>query len=405
MRVAGTAPAAARCFTHRSLRVLHEYRAGPLTALALSVRAGARFDGPHPGLAHMTEHMLFQGTSTLDQMALNRRAAELGGEHNADTGFETISLTLEVFNDDLDDALALLADQYYRSTIEPQRLSKERRVVLDEIRGRFTDPVEQLYVGAWCRFFRGALAHPICGTPRTVRELRPAHVSEFLSRHFLHANTALAVVGGVDLEAVRASVRRHFSRLDQIAPLPPPPVEYGTQFKFDMRRNATHGYFLQLLQVPPNPRAVLATSLALEIVGVGPDSVLFQEVRERLGLGYDVTATLEWGPDWAVATLGASAPPDGVRSIEEVVRSLRRRTMNEGFSGEDFERARKKLRYRFASVADERLGRALALTESVLLGFPAPAEAEEMVRQMERVEVETTWRLALAGHFLTARLL
>ena len=83
-------------FRHRGLRVVHQHHPGKLTAIALTVRAGARFDGPHAGLAHLCEHMLFQGTETLDQAALNRRAAELGGEHNADTGYEDISLTFEV---------------------------------------------------------------------------------------------------------------------------------------------------------------------------------------------------------------------------------------------------------------------------------------------------------------------
>ena len=80
-------------FRNRGLRVLYQHSPGPLTTIALSVRAGARFDGAHPGIAHMAEHMLFQGTASLDQVALNRRAAELGCEHNADTGYETISLT------------------------------------------------------------------------------------------------------------------------------------------------------------------------------------------------------------------------------------------------------------------------------------------------------------------------
>src|SRR6202795_2565110 len=99
----------------RGLRVLYQHTPGPLTAIALSVRAGARFDGRYPGIAHMAEHMLFQGTASLDQVALNRRAAELGGEHNADTGYENISLTFEVFNEDVADALALLAEQVYHS--------------------------------------------------------------------------------------------------------------------------------------------------------------------------------------------------------------------------------------------------------------------------------------------------
>ncbi len=93
-------------FRVRGLRVVHQHEPGRLTAIALTVRAGARCDGRHAGLAHLAEHMLFQGTNSLDQVALNRRAAELGGEHNADTGYEDISLTFEVFNEDLDDALA-----------------------------------------------------------------------------------------------------------------------------------------------------------------------------------------------------------------------------------------------------------------------------------------------------------
>src|SRR3990170_2264417 len=113
-------------FRYRGLHVVHQAHPGKLTAIALSVRAGARFDGSHPGLAHLTEHMLFQGTSSLDQLALNRRAAELGGEHNADTGYEDISLTFEVLNEDVDAALALLAEQYYRTHIDPVRLGKER---------------------------------------------------------------------------------------------------------------------------------------------------------------------------------------------------------------------------------------------------------------------------------------
>ncbi|TMA70359.1 MAG: insulinase family protein, partial [Deltaproteobacteria bacterium] len=127
-------------FRQGALRVLYDPVPGPLTAIALAVRAGSRFDGPHPGIAHMTEHMLFQGTGQLDQAALNRRAGELGGEHDADTGYEDIALHFEVFNEDVEDALGLFAEQCFHSTVPADRLAKEQRVVIDEIRGRQEDP-------------------------------------------------------------------------------------------------------------------------------------------------------------------------------------------------------------------------------------------------------------------------
>src|SRR5690348_1127164 len=147
-------------FRFRGLTVVHEPLPGPITAIALHIRAGARFDGAIPGLAHMAEHMLFQGTTELDQLALNRRAAELGGSHNATTGYESIALTLEVFNDDCEGALELLMGQFYRSRVDPQRFRKECRVVLDEIRGFRDDPLDHLHERGWGTFFGSPIGHP-----------------------------------------------------------------------------------------------------------------------------------------------------------------------------------------------------------------------------------------------------
>lgn len=55
--------------------------------------------------------MLFQGTTTLDHSAINQRAAELGGDHDASTSCEDLSLTFQVLNADVPGALELLADQ------------------------------------------------------------------------------------------------------------------------------------------------------------------------------------------------------------------------------------------------------------------------------------------------------
>src|SRR5262245_38298384 len=189
---------------------------GPLTAIALAVRAGSRFDGAHPGIAHMTEHMLFQGTNRFDQATLNRRAGELGGEHDADTGYEDITLHFEVFNEDVEEALGLLAEQCFRCTIPAERFAKEQRVVIDEIRGREEDAANYAHEHAWSRFFDPGLGHPVCGTVKSVRGMSAAVVRRFVARHFVPANMVLAVVGGVSVAAMRRALRRTFPRGDEI---------------------------------------------------------------------------------------------------------------------------------------------------------------------------------------------
>ena len=51
---------------HGDLTILYDPIPGPLTAIAIAIRAGSRADGRYAGLAHMAEHMLFQGTHRLD---------------------------------------------------------------------------------------------------------------------------------------------------------------------------------------------------------------------------------------------------------------------------------------------------------------------------------------------------
>ncbi|HVN85151.1 MAG TPA: pitrilysin family protein [Candidatus Binatia bacterium] len=389
-------------YRHRGLRVHYQHLPGPLTAIALVVRAGARLDGRHPGIAHMAEHMLFQGTTSLDQLALNRRAAELGGEHNADTGYEDISLTFEVFNEDVPEALALLAEQFYHTRVDRERFRKERRVVLDEVRSRADDPNDYLHTQAWCRFFGGALAHPVCGTSGTLNDMDADDVARFLRRGFVHANAVLSMVGGVSFDAARHAVRQHF-RHGRGGPAPvAAPVVAGNTGRVRLRRfGGGQAYVSTMFEVVPNAREIVALGVALDLVGADPDSRLFQEVRERLGLGYDVSATLDWGPDWAVATVSASAGRAQLDRLLHTVAETCRRAADEGFAPDELHRARKKIRYRYASLAESRLNQALALAEGALSGFPTPAEAERIAARLSAADIEAAWRRALGSRTLT----
>lgn len=395
-----------RRFTHRGLRVVHQQMQGPLTAIALSVRGGARFDGRFPGIAHMAEHMLFQGTRSFDQVALNRKAAELGGEHNADTGYENISLTFEVFNEDVTEALSLLAEQFYHSQVDERRFRKERHVVMDEARGRIDDPIERLHQRVWCGFFKGPLAHPVWGSMQSLRRMQAADVAKFIAEHFTHGRSVLSLVGGIDLADVRAAVRRSFNHASPTVPARPPAVRYGhSTTAVRIRDDGGQGYILRMMPVPARPREIAAAGVALDLVGADPDSRLFQEIRERLGLGYEVGAHLDWGPDWAVVTISASAAHRSLVRLEAAIADVCNRAAEGGFTDDEIERGRKKLRYRYASLAHNRFDRTLALAENTLLGVPPPEEIEHIVRSLTKAEIEAAWRRLVRRKAMTGRLM
>lgn len=387
---------------HGQLTVFHEHVPGPLTAIAVAIRAGSRRDGRHPGIAHMAEHMLFQGTPRFSQQQINRRAGELGGEHDADTGYEDMTLHFEVFNDDVGEAFDLLAEQLFHSTVPADRFAKERRVVIDEIRGRQEDPANALHEHAWGRFFGGPLGHPICGSIASLRQMSPGAVSDFIQRHCVPANMIVSVVGGASRARVERALRRRFPARGPSAPtVPGLPRRPGAGELRLRRRDLAQAYFVRMIRVPSAPRQLLALSVALEIVGADPDARLFQEVRERLGLGYDIGASLDVGPDWAVAVMFASASRKDARRLHETID----RTCvaaGDGFSGEELERVRKKIRYRFARLEQSNLDRALSHASRAACGQSSLATAERLLASMRLPEVERAWRTALRAPKLTA---
>jgi zinc protease len=228
------------------------------------------------------------------------------------------------------------------------------------------------------------------------------HVVSFIRRHFTHARSVLAVVGGVAEADARCAIHEHFdaplSRID----VPTPRVLFGRCGMLRAHGGGGQAYVITMIAVPPVPRQLIAVGLALDIVGADPDSRLFQEIRERLGLGYDVSAGLEWGSDWAVATISASAARGAASRLVRAVDDTCQRAAAEGFAADELLRARKKLRYRYASLAESRFDRALALAEGTLSGFPLPEEAERIVSQMPQQEIEAAWRNVLRGRRLTA---
>src|SRR5262249_23068768 len=147
-----------------------------------------------------------------------------------------------------------------------------------------------------------------CGSVASVRRMTPAAVRRFIARHFVPANMVLAVVGGLPRAAARRAVRAAFPAGQRASRARPPrPRRTATGVLRLRRADFPQVYLVRLMAAPTVPRAVLALSLAIEIVGADPDARLFQEIRERLGLGYDLGFTVEDGTDWAVAVLTASA--------------------------------------------------------------------------------------------------
>jgi zinc protease len=202
------------------------------------------------GLAHLLEHVAFNGSANFPTGTLIKRfeAAGLtfGAHQNATTGYIDTIYKLTVPNDPaiMDLGLLYFSDVAYRLTIDPEEVKRERHVVSAERRSRdnaaaraFNNQLFALVPGS-----RFAERLPI-GDERVVMGATAEQLRAYYQKWYRPDNTVLFIAGDLDTEALDALVRKHFSSWPA-ATDPAPNHSPGIQFYKSDRAHVVHEYGL-----------------------------------------------------------------------------------------------------------------------------------------------------------------
>ncbi|RQO74458.1 peptidase M16 [Pedobacter sp. KBW06] len=190
------------------------------------------------GLAHLLEHMSFNGTTNFPGKTmvnfLEKTGVRFGADLNAYTSFdETVyQLPFPIENPQmLEKGLQVMRDWAREATLDPVEIDKERGVVLEEKRlaegtkKRISDLIFPMMVNG----SRYALRNPI-GTEQVIKNFPPQAIKDFYRDWYRPNLQALIVVGDVDVKAVQLMVERLFADLKNPVNQRPRP-EYAIELK------------------------------------------------------------------------------------------------------------------------------------------------------------------------------
>jgi zinc protease len=115
--------------------ILEENHSAPVVAVNAWVKTGSACEqeGEY-GLAHVHEHMVFKGTKRRDVGEIARIVEGDGGDINAFTSFDETVYFVTIASRFLPTALDVLSDAMENATFDPDELTKELEVVMEEIR-------------------------------------------------------------------------------------------------------------------------------------------------------------------------------------------------------------------------------------------------------------------------------
>ena len=198
--------------------------------LRLAVKTGSLDEADdQQGLAHVLEHMAFNGSAHFKPGELvsyfESTGARLGPHVNAYTGFEETVYMLDLPSDKpeiVEKGLTAFADFAGGLTLDPKEVDKERGVVVEEWRGglgagsRIRD--KQIPV----LFYQSRYAERLpIGKPEILKSFPVARLRAFYDTFYRPERMAVVAVGDMDSRSSRTMVKAAFGGLKARAPAPP----------------------------------------------------------------------------------------------------------------------------------------------------------------------------------------
>lgn len=313
-------------------------------ALGVWLVNGTRHQAPcESGYAHLLEHLLFKGTTKLTAEQLTQRFAAMGGQVNGHTGRELSALYGTVPAQDAPELLDLLLDMLLRPRFDQADVYQEVTVIQQEWQetpGDSQDTLEDRVIAlAWGEH---PLAWPILGTPVLLREANAAKLHAY-RQNLLQGERLLVIAAGA---IPHAALLRHCASL---ATLPrgetpqtnPPKFSPGS---YRHRSASSQSRLLWLMPVPkPSDPAYPALLLANQWLGGSTNGYLFRQLRERLGLVYQIHSRLELFSDAGLWAIYSRCAPEQAERCREIVEHTLAGLLQEGLQQTDLGLARREL--------------------------------------------------------------
>jgi len=365
----------------------------------LRVDAGSRCEAEEQaGLAHLVEHLLFQGTHRWpSNYALTSQVELLGGEMWGATDPEYTSYWLHTPRHHLSQALPIFLDMLRNPLFAAQSVESEKQVILDELAEAAEEGWQQaaflLDKALWPSH---PLGRSLLGYEDTIRSLHADDTRAFFARHYCPDRMVAAVVGDVRPEKVIplfdyawGDWKTDFLPSSHKAPSSHSPTPLLHQGQDEGLLHLMLGF-----ETPPLDHPDLGAYTVLRtLLGEGMSSRLYRALRGDAGLCYSVESDVNELRHACVLYIYLAMQPSNVLPVLERVCEIYHSLSVGSISSAELEHSRGQAVGRLMMEADHVVFHARTLALSTFLTGYA-LSVEKQVAQLGRVGLDELCRVA-----------
>ncbi len=366
-------------------------------SIGIWVKSGSRHEDPEfNGISHFVEHMLFKGTRNRSAEEIARQVDSIGGNMDAFTAKECISFNVKVLDEHMSKAMDVLSDLVLNPVFDGKDISRERGVILEEIKMDEDNPDYLVHEIFTQNFWKNhPLGKPILGTKETVRRFERPLLFDYYGKRFHPANLIVAAAGNLQHDRFCDLVRERFASLAPVQngfhETPPKVVA-----RIIMRNKKALEQVQLCVGVPSHSvshQSRYAGYVLNTLLGGGMSSRLFQNIRERQGLAYAIFSELNPYRDAGCLSVYAGTSRESAgKVVESVVREFAGLKSNP-VPDDELRRAKDQLKGSLMLSLESTTARMSNLARQEMY-FDHFIATDEILQRIEAVTSEDLMRLA-----------
>lgn len=369
-------------------------------SIVIGIKAGSIYETKREqGISHFIEHMLFKGTENKkDTLAISQAIEQLGGEINASTSEECTFLYCKVLHNNFEAAFEVCTDILNNSLFRKEDIGQEKNVVLEEI-NKYQDIPED-----WITFLinrlmwkDSVLGQNVLGEKRTVQSFTRQSITKYFQERYQPGNMIISITGNISPEVIPNVLNRfpilHRNNIPKILP----PLKHAENAEPELKLvtkkvNQAHLCFgfEGISRLHPDK---FVLDLLNIILGGGLGSRLFQQVRVKEGLAYDIHSYLQYFNEAGSFNIYAGVVADKlIHSVEKILQELRK-IKEIGVTDTELKIAKEIYKGSVLMGLENTMSYAFRLGSYALL-YDKEYNFQEIIGRVEKVQAEDVSRVA-----------
>lgn len=198
--------------------ILYKDNNNPIVAVTLGYKVGSKDEeSDKKGIAHLFEHMMFQGSAHLDKNGHFLEVMRSGGVCNAFT-MQDVTVYYEIMpSHNLEMSLWLESERMSSLNVSEENLTNQKNVVIEEKKQVYDNaPYGSTLENIFNNVFKGSNYEiTVIGETKDIESFTVDEAKDFHDNYYSPENAVLVVAGDIEYDNAELLIRKYFSDIDK----------------------------------------------------------------------------------------------------------------------------------------------------------------------------------------------